>query len=81
MKPPDRVLIVIVAVPAETLVTVPFATVATAVFELLQVTALLSAFAEGFNFQVWIFRFVSILGERYSHGHVYDFYKQTEWVF
>jgi UDP-glucose 4-epimerase len=38
--------------------------------------ALLSAYAEGFDFQVWIFRFVSILGERYSHGHVFDFYKQ-----
>ena len=38
--------------------------------------SLLTAFAEGFNYQVWIFRFVSILGERYSHGHVYDFYKQ-----
>ncbi len=38
--------------------------------------ALVCAFAEGFDFQVWIFRFVSILGERYSHGHVYDFYKQ-----
>jgi len=38
--------------------------------------SLLSAFAEGFNFQIWIFRFVSILGERYSHGHVYDFYQQ-----
>lgn len=38
--------------------------------------SLLSAFAEGFNFKVWIFRFVSILGERYSHGHVFDFYKQ-----
>jgi UDP-glucose 4-epimerase len=25
--------------------------------------------------QGWIFRFVSILGERYSHGHVFDFYK------
>jgi UDP-glucose 4-epimerase len=25
--------------------------------------------------QSWIFRFVSILGERYSHGHVFDFYK------
>ena len=24
----------------------------------------------------WIFRFVSILGERYTHGHVFDFYKQ-----
>lgn len=37
---------------------------------------LISAFCEGFGFQSWIFRFVSILGERYSHGHVYDFYKQ-----
>ena len=26
--------------------------------------------------QAWIFRFVSILGERYIHGHVYDFCKQ-----
>ena len=26
--------------------------------------------------QGYIFRFVSILGERYSHGHVFDFYKQ-----
>ena len=26
--------------------------------------------------QSWIFRFVSILGERYTHGHVFDFYKQ-----
>ena len=24
----------------------------------------------------YIFRFVSILGERYTHGHVFDFYKQ-----
>ena len=24
--------------------------------------------------QAWIFRFVSILGERYTHGHVFDFY-------
>ena len=37
---------------------------------------LVSAFCEGFGFQAWIFRFVSILGERYSHGHVFDFYKQ-----
>jgi len=36
---------------------------------------LISAFCEGFGFQAWIFRFVSILGERYSHGHVFDFYK------
>jgi UDP-glucose 4-epimerase len=36
---------------------------------------LIQAFCEGFGFQSWIFRFVSILGERYSHGHVFDFYK------
>ena len=24
----------------------------------------------------WIFRFVSILGERYSHGHVFDFMRK-----
>ncbi len=37
---------------------------------------LISAFCEGFGMQAWIFRFVSILGERYSHGHVIDFYKR-----
>ena len=37
---------------------------------------LISAFCEGYAFQGWIFRFVSILGERYTHGHVFDFYKQ-----
>src|SRR3990167_7628426 len=37
---------------------------------------LIQAYAEGFNFQCYIFRFVSILGERYTHGHVFDFYKQ-----
>ena len=36
---------------------------------------LIQAFCEGFGFQAWIFRFVSILGERYSHGHVFDFYR------
>lgn len=34
---------------------------------------LVSAYCEGFGFRAWVFRFVSILGERYSHGHVYDF--------
>jgi UDP-glucose 4-epimerase len=33
----------------------------------------LSAYAEGFGFQAYIFRFVSILGEHYTHGHVFDF--------
>jgi len=37
---------------------------------------LIQAFCEGFGMQSWIFRFVSILGERYSHGHVFDFYKR-----
>jgi len=39
---------------------------------------LIAAYCEGFGFQSWIFRFVSILGERYTHGHVYDFYKQLK---
>jgi UDP-glucose 4-epimerase len=36
---------------------------------------LIEAYCEGFGFQGYIFRFVSILGERYSHGHVFDFYR------
>src|ERR1700760_213543 len=36
---------------------------------------LIMAYCEGYQFRSWIFRFVSILGERYSHGHVFDFYK------
>jgi UDP-glucose 4-epimerase len=34
---------------------------------------LLAAYAEGFGFECHVFRFVSILGERYTHGHVVDF--------
>ena len=37
---------------------------------------LIQAYCEGYNFQAWIFRFVSLLGERYSHGHVFDFYNK-----
>ena len=37
---------------------------------------LIQAYCEGFGMQGYIFRFVSILGERYSHGHVFDFYQQ-----
>ena len=37
---------------------------------------LIAAYCEGFAFTGYIFRFVSILGERYTHGHVFDFYKQ-----
>ena len=39
---------------------------------------LIQSYCEGYNFQSWIFRFVSILGPRYSHGHVFDFYKQLK---
>lgn len=37
---------------------------------------LIQAYCEGLGMQGYIFRFVSILGERYSHGHVFDFYRQ-----
>lgn len=37
---------------------------------------LIQAYCEGFPVQGYIFRFVSILGERYTHGHVFDFLKQ-----
>ncbi len=37
---------------------------------------LIQAYCEGYEFQGYIFRFVSIVGERYTHGHVFDFYKQ-----
>lgn len=36
---------------------------------------LISAYCESFGFEGYIYRFVSILGERYTHGHVLDFYK------
>jgi UDP-glucose 4-epimerase len=39
---------------------------------------LIQAYAEGFGIRGLIFRFVSILGERYSHGHVIDFYHQLK---
>jgi len=37
---------------------------------------LISAYAEGFGFHGTVFRFVSILGPRYTHGHVFDFYRK-----
>jgi UDP-glucose 4-epimerase len=39
---------------------------------------LISAYCEAYNMKSWIFRFVSILGERYTHGHVIDFYKSLK---
>jgi UDP-glucose 4-epimerase len=35
---------------------------------------LLAAYAVGYGMSAVIYRFVSILGERYTHGHVFDFW-------
>jgi UDP-glucose 4-epimerase len=37
---------------------------------------LIEGYSEGFGMQAWIFRYVSLLGPRYSHGHIIDFYRQ-----
>ena len=39
---------------------------------------LIQAYCEGYGMRGYIFRFVSIMGERYTHGHVYDFYKKLQ---
>jgi UDP-glucose 4-epimerase len=39
---------------------------------------LISAYCEGFGFQAWVYRFVSVLGERYSHGHLFDFFQKLQ---
>jgi len=39
---------------------------------------LIAAYCTGFGFRSYIFRLVSILGERYTHGHVLDFYRQLQ---
>src|SRR3954447_11513937 len=36
---------------------------------------LIGAYCHGFGFTGLVFRFVSILGERYTHGHVIDFFR------
>ena len=36
---------------------------------------LIAAYSAGYGFTGLICRFVSILGERYTHGHVFDFYR------
>jgi UDP-glucose 4-epimerase len=36
--------------------------------------SLIAAYANGYDFTGVILRFVSILGERYTHGHVFDFF-------
>jgi UDP-glucose 4-epimerase len=39
---------------------------------------LIEAYVGGFGFTGLIFRFVSIMGERYTHGHVYDFFRSLQ---
>ena len=36
---------------------------------------MIEAYCEGYGFSGVILRFVSILGERYTHGHLFDFYR------
>jgi len=40
--------------------------------------ALLTAFSGTFDFQVWIYRFVNIIGGRATHGVIFDFVKKLE---
>lgn len=37
---------------------------------------LIQAYCEGYGFEGYIFRFVSLMGPRYTHGHVVDFCRQ-----
>jgi UDP-glucose 4-epimerase len=37
---------------------------------------LISGYCESYGFEGYAFRFVSVLGPRYPHGHVFDFVKQ-----
>ena len=39
---------------------------------------LLSSYALGFGYKTWVFRFVSLLGPRYTHGHVVDFWRKLK---
>jgi len=39
---------------------------------------LIQAYSEAYNIKSYIFRFVSILGPRYTHGHIVDFYNKLK---
>jgi UDP-glucose 4-epimerase len=39
---------------------------------------LLTSYALGFGFRTLIFRFVSLLGPRYTHGHIIDFWRKLK---
>lgn len=38
--------------------------------------AFISAFSNGYDIQVWIARFPNVVGERFTHGVIYDFIKK-----
>ena len=40
--------------------------------------AIISAYSNIFGLETYSFRFVSVLGERYTHGHVFDFVKKLK---
>ena len=40
--------------------------------------AIISAYSNIFNIESYAFRFVSVLGYRYTHGHVFDFVKKLK---
>jgi len=40
--------------------------------------AMIQAYCEYYNIQCWIFRFVSWIGERYTHGVVFDFFHKLQ---
>lgn len=40
--------------------------------------ALIQAYCAGYDMYSWIFRFSSVLGERYNHGVVYNFYRELK---
>lgn len=40
--------------------------------------AIISAYCHGYQMNAAVFRFVSILGPRYTHGHVFDFMKKLK---
>lgn len=44
----------------------------------LSAEAMIQAYAEYFGLRTWTFRFVSWIGERYTHGVVYDFVKKLQ---
>lgn len=39
---------------------------------------MISSYCVGYGFTAYIFRFVSLLGERYPHGHVFDFVRSLK---